>query len=71
MIQKNQKHDFNNGPLVIFSSISNFYFEVDISNYKVGDNIIFIKSESIRLEIGYQFKSVFKENNLKFNIYFF
>ena len=62
--QKYLKHDFNNGPLIVYQNNDNFYFEIDISNYKIGDNIIFFTSKSFSLEIGYQFKSVFKEKSL-------
>ena len=58
------KHDFNNGPLIVYQNNKNYYYEIDISNYKIGENIVFFISTYLSLEIGYQFKSVFKEKSL-------
>ena len=61
------KHDFKNEPAIIHSN-KNFiyYFDIDISGYNLGENIIFFLTGDISQSehsIGYQFKNDLKEKN--------
>ena len=39
------KHDFKKGQIILYEDNHNYFFDIDISDYKVGDNIVFFKSE--------------------------
>ena len=65
------KHDFKKEPAIIYSNnLINYYFDIDISDYKLGENIIFYISGDEH-SIGYQFNINFNENNyIKFKTYY-
>ena len=59
------KHNFKNGPIILYQTNYDYYFELDISDYKIGENIILLSSYSSSLfKIGYQFKSILNDKNL-------
>ena len=58
------KHDFNNGPIIISSLLPKYIYEINISNYEIGDYIIFQKDDNnVEFELKYQYKNDFKQNN--------
>ena len=59
------KHDFNDG-LIFLSGINyDYFFEIDISNYKKGEYILFFFYDFTNyIFVKYQFKNDFKGNNL-------
>ena len=65
------KHDFKKNPLIIYGNQDNdYYFDIDISDYKLGENIEFYATGYVH-SIGYQFKNDFKEKNfIKFESYY-
>ena len=59
------KHDFKNGPIILYQTNYDYYYELDISDYKIGENIILLSSYSSSIfKIGYQFKSILNGKNL-------
>ena len=55
------KYDFDKKPLIIKRDFPTLFYEMDISNYNIGEYIVFQNYESFNLK--YQYKSDFKKNN--------
>ena len=55
------KHDFNTGPIILYSDI--YYFEIDISNYNLNEIILFNFNCIEQYIFKYQYSSNFKGNN--------
>ena len=56
------KHDFKTGPILFYKSM--YYYEIDISNYKVNDIILFqFHTDMGEYTFNYQYKSNFNGNN--------
>ena len=58
-------HNFNkDGPLILGTSDYVYNFEIDISDYNIGDYIVFILTHSYpTISVKYQYKNNFKSNN--------
>ena len=57
------KYNIEDFPITIYEMFQSYYLEINISNYEVGEYILFQVNEGIDLEIKYQFKSDFNQNN--------
>lgn len=57
------KHDFDKGPIITYSSFPKNIYEIDISNFSIGEYIIFQKVQNVKMEFQYQYKNDFKQNN--------
>ena len=57
------KHDFDKGPIITYYSFPKNIYEIDISNFSIGENIIFQKDQNYEIEFQYQYKNDFKQNN--------
>ena len=57
------KHDFDKGPIITYYSFPKNIYEIDISNFNIGEFIIFQKDENVEMEFQYQYKNDFKQNN--------
>ena len=57
------KHDFDKGPIITYNSFPKNIYEIDISNFSIGEYIIFQKGEDFEMEFQYQYKNDFKQNN--------
>ena len=55
------KVDFNNGPIALYCEKS--YYEIDISNYKLNDIILFRMNAAASYRFSYQYKKTFIGNN--------
>jgi hypothetical protein len=56
------KYDFKKGPIALYYS-NNYYLEIDISEYKLDDIILFSFFSPHKYSFRYQFKKNFKGNN--------
>ena len=58
------KHEFTKSSLIIFSN-SEYYIEIDLSNYALGEDIILLMlADGTHYSINYQYKNKFIDNNL-------
>ena len=60
------KHNFNKEPFILLNEYK-YYFEIDLSDYKIGDYIVISVYGNDILSyiiLKYQYKNKFKENNL-------
>ena len=57
------KHDINKRPILLFNGFKNYIFQIDISNYEIGEYIIFELYSDGFIDIKYQYKNDFKQNN--------
>jgi len=58
------KYSKENFPMLLYMKNREYYFEINISDYKVGENIILQTFDTTGNYIKYQYKSDFSQNNL-------